>query len=177
VKLFFYGTNRRENREKAGLGIISFAIPDIGFIFRSAQKGTALECEYQALIKLCQFVEANAGLFKGRKLEFLGDSAAVVYQVSQGGASSRFPRPPLKGFSADGGSQPGPQPRVLERILAFKKKLGFSILWVSALENRAAEQAALHPTVKNFRLPEKLDTSFLEVFKSKRNSDSGLSSF
>ena len=177
MRLYFYGTNRRENREEAGLRIISFAIPDIGFIFRSAHRGTALECEYQALVILCQFVEANAGLFQGRKLEFLGDSAAVAYQVGRAGASTRFSGQTLKGFSADTDAPSGPRPQFLERILAFQKKLGFSIGWVPALENRAAEQAALHPTVKNFPLSEKLDTSFLEAFKTKRNSEPGLSSF
>ncbi|MCI0329678.1 MAG: hypothetical protein L0196_01825 [candidate division Zixibacteria bacterium] len=176
MKLYFYGTSRRENREETGSGVISFAVPDIGFVFRSAHRGTSSECEYQALLSLCLFVEANAGVFKGQNLEFLGDSATVVYQVGRTAVSTHLSGRALRGLSTDGGVPSRPA-GVLERIRAFKKKLGFSVHWVPVLENRAAEQAALHPTVKNFPLSEKLDTSFLEAFKLKKSSDSGLSSF
>ena len=172
VKLYFYGSNRRERREESGLGIIAFAVPDIGFVFRSAHKGTALECEGYALLTLCQFVEGNTGLFKGQKLEFLGDSTAAVYQVSQPGISARAAGQSRQGLPADG--YPA---RLLERLRAFKKKLGFSIRWVPVSENRAAEQAALHPTVKNPPLSEKLNTSFLEAFGREKNTDPGLASF
>ncbi|HEU4437557.1 MAG TPA: hypothetical protein VFR89_08830, partial [candidate division Zixibacteria bacterium] len=71
----------------------------------------------------------------------------------------------------------GESSRLLERLRAFKKKLGFSLLWVPLSENRAAEEAACYPTVKNSPLSEKLNTSFLEAFGPKKNSDPGLSSF
>lgn len=177
VKLYFYGANRLERREESGLGIIAFAAPDIGFVFRSAHKGNALECEYYALLTLCQFVEANAGLFKGQKLEFLGDSTAVVYQASQPEGSLRPADRSLKASVASIHTTNGVSARLLERLRAFKKKLGFSLLWVPLSENRAAEQAVHHPTIKNSPLSEKLNTSFLEAFGSKKNSDPGLSSF
>lgn len=173
VKLYFYGANRRERREETGPGIIAFAIPDIGFIFRSAHKGTALECEYYAFLTLCQFVEANAGLFKGQKLEFLGDSTAVVYQVRRPGHSVQTSSPSLQGFPADVYATKGVPARFLERLLVFKKKLGFSILWVPFSENRAAEQAAFHPNIKNSPLSDKLNTSFLEAILPKKNPESG----
>ena len=177
MKLYFYGTNHRDKREESGLGMIAFAVPDIGFVFRSAHKGTAFECEYYALLTLCQFVEANAGLFKGQKLEFLGDSTAVVYQISQPGVPLRAAGLAIEGLPADVNPADRAPARLLERLRTFRKKLGFSLLWVPVSENRAAEQAALHPTVKNFPLSEKLNTSFLEAFGPKKNSDPGLSSF
>ncbi len=177
MKLYFYGTNHRDKREESGLGMIAFAVPDIGFVFRSAHKGTALDCEYYALLTLCQFVEANAGLFKGQKLEFLGDSTATVYQASQLGISVRAASQSLQGFPADAYPANGALMRLLERLRVFKKKLGFSLHWVPVSENRAAEQAALYPTVKNSPLSEKLNTSFLEAFEPKKNPDPGLSSF
>lgn len=177
MKLYFYGTNRLEKREEAGVGLIAFAVPEIGFFFRSAHKGNALECECYALFTLCQFVEANAGLFKGQRLDFLGDSTFVVYQTSR--REGAIPpvgqtRPTLV---SDGFNSKGAPARLSERIHDFKKKLGFSIRWVPLSENRAAEQAAGHPTVKDFPLSEKLNTSFLEAFGPKKSSDPGLSSF
>jgi len=177
VKLFFYGTNRLNRREESGLGIIAFAVPDIGFVFRSAHRGSALECEYYALLTLCQFVEANAGFFNGQKLEFLGDSAAVVYQAGQTKGLFRPNGQSLTASAAPVLPPHGATIRLLERLWAFKKKLGFSLLWVPLSENRAAALAALHPTVKNSLLTEKLNTSFLEVYKPKKNADSGPASF
>ena len=177
VKLYFYGTNRLDRREESGLGVIAFAIPDIGFVFRSAHKGNALECEYYALLTLCQFVEANAGLFKGQKLEFLGDSTAAVYQTSQPDGLFRPAEHPLKVSGTPVPAANGAAARLLERLRSYKKKLVFSLFWVPVSENRAASQATLHPTIKDSPLTEKLNTSFLEVFKSKRNADPGPSSF
>jgi hypothetical protein len=175
VKLYFYGTNRRETREEIGLGVIAFAVPDIGFVFRSAHKGSALDCEYYALFTLCQFVEANTGLFKGQKLEFLGDSTAVVYQAGRPEGSfhpvdhsSTASVPP----TTNGSATP-----ILDRLRAFKKKIGFSLLWVPLSENRAAERSVHHPTIKNSPLTEKLNTSFLEAFEPKKNPDPGRLSF
>ena len=177
VKLYFYGSNRLERREENGVGIITFAIPDIGFLFRSAHRGNALECEYHALLTLCRFVEANTVLFKGQRLEFLGDSTAAVYQVSRPAGSFRLVDHSLKDSAAPLPMANGESSRLLERLRAFKKKLGFSLLWVPLSENRAAEEVACYPTVKNFPLSEKLNTSFLEAFGPKKNSDPGLSSF
>lgn len=177
MKLYFYGTNRREKREETGPGIIAFAIPDIGFIFRSAHKGSALECEYYAFLTLCHFVEANVGLFKGQKLEFLGDATAVVYQVRHPGHSVQTSSPSFQGLPADVYATKGIPARFLERFLAFKKKLGFSILWVPLSENRAAEQATLHPNIKNSPLSDKLNTSFLETIIPKKNPESGFPPF
>lgn len=176
MKLYFYGSNRREKREESGFGIIAFAVPDIGFIFRSAHKGPALDCEYFALLTLCQFVETNAGLFKEQKLEFLGDSTTVVYQLSRPEVSSRFAPQSLQALSAEDHANGNVPAHLLERLRAFKRKLGFSLLWVPLSENRAADEAARHPTAKNSPLSEKLNTSFLEAFKSKKNSNPGLSS-
>ncbi len=177
VKLYFYGTNRLDRREEGGLGMIAFAVPDIGFVFRSAHKGNALECEYYALLTLCQFVEANAGLFKGQKLEFLGDSTAVVYQASQPDSSLRLADTSLRTATLPVPATNGATARLLERLRAFKKKLGFSLLWIPLSENRAAEQAIHHPILRNSPLPEKLNTSFLEAFEQKKSHDPGHSSF
>ncbi|MCI0405998.1 MAG: hypothetical protein L0209_08005 [candidate division Zixibacteria bacterium] len=177
MKLYFYGSNRRETREEIGLGLIAFAVPDIGFVFRSAHKGNALECEHYALLTLCQFVEANAGLFKGQKLEFLGDSTAVVYQAGRPEGSFRVADHSSKDTAISPPAANGASARLLERLRAFKKKIGFSLFWVPLSENRAAEQTVHHPTVKNSPLSEKLNTSFLEAFGPKKNSDPGFSSF
>lgn len=152
--MYFFGTNRSENKEEVGSGMIAFAVPDVGFVFRSVHRGAALECEYQALLALCRFVEANPGIFKGQKLEVLGDSTAVVYQVS------------LKDLSVNGVQQ------LRDQALAFKRKLGFSILWMPRQENRAALEMTSQPTIKN-KL--ELKTDFLETFKPRKNSENRFS--
>lgn len=175
MKLYFFGSNRRETREETGTGIIAFAIPDIGFVFRSAHQGTALDCEYQALLTLCQFTEANGDLFKGQKLEILGDSPAVVYAMGCLRPNPIGGQPFGPVVSSSARPEFAPERRFLARILAFKKKLGFSILWVPPAENRAADGAGSHPTLKDSALIEKLNTSFLEAFKPEKNREPGLS--
>ncbi|HXF48027.1 MAG TPA: hypothetical protein VNL73_01210 [Verrucomicrobiae bacterium] len=176
VKLYFYGSNRLERREESGVGIIAFAVPDFGFLFRSAHRGSALECELYALLTLCQFVEANSELLKGQKLEFLGDSAAAIYQASQPEGSFHSVDHSLRSASVSPAHASGnPSARLFERLRAFRKKLGFSLLWVPVSENRAATEAVSHPTIKNSPLVGKLNTSFLESFK--RNPGPGPSTF
>lgn len=176
VKLYFYGSNRLGRREESGVGIIAFAVPDIGFLFRSAHRGSALECELYALLILCQFVEANSELLKGQKLEFLGDSAAAVYQANQPeGMSHSADRSLLSTTVGPVHPSNGTTVQLVERLRAFRRKLGFSLLWVPVSENRAATEAAFHPTIKNSPLVGKLNTSFLESFK--RNPGPGRSTF
>jgi len=159
MKLFFFGSNRQNRPEEVGWGVIAFAAPDIGFVFRSAHWGTALECEYQALLALCRFVEANAAVFKAQKLEVLGDSTAVVYQLS-------LPLDSLNGSEKLQGFPPTPTILHLrEQALQFKKKLGFSVFWVPPAENRAAREVGSQPTIKE-KL--KLNTEFLETFKTNK---------
>jgi hypothetical protein len=178
VKLYFYGSNRLERREDSGVGIIAFSVPDIGFLFRSAHRGNTRECELYALLTLCQFVEANSGLFKGQKLEFLGDSVAAVYQASQPEGPFHSVDRSLIAASVDPVHASGsPSARILERLRAFRKKLAFSLLWVPFSENRAAVPATHHPTIKNSPLSGKLNTSFLEAFGPGKSSDPGLSFF
>jgi len=156
MKLFFFGSNRQDRPEEVGWGVIAFAAPDIGFVFRSAHRGTGLECEYQALLALCRFVEANGAVFKAQKLEVMGDSTAVVYQLSLPFDLSNGSEM-LRGFPIIPAILP-----LREQALQFKKKLGFSVFWVPPAENRAARKVGSQPTIKEKM---KLNTEFLETFK------------
>jgi hypothetical protein len=159
VKLYFYGSNRKIDRDESGSGVIAFAVPDIGFVFRSAHRGDALECEYFALLTLSRFVEANAKIFKGQKLEFMGDSTAVVHRV--GGSAGPLVISPILRLGLH------------KQALVFKKKLGFSLHWVPLKENRAALELNMQPTVKSQSLASELVTDFLGVEHFKKPGSSG----
>lgn len=153
MKLYFYGSNRKDDRDETGSGVIAFAVPDIGFVFRSAHRGDALECEYFALLTLCRFVEANGKIFKNQKLEFMGDSTAVVHRV--GNSADPLANTPVLRLGLH------------KQALLFKKKLGFNLHWVPFKENRAALELTLQPTLKGRSLTAELVTDFLgvELFK------------
>lgn len=157
--VFFFGSDRNEKRDQVGRGVIAFCIPDVGFVFRSTHLGGALECEYQALIALCRFVEANGKMFKGRRLEFLCDTTAVVHRL---------------GAPVDPAAPARPDHSRLQRqAAALKRKLGFTLHWIPAKDNRAALHIALQPTVMGAALVSELVTDFLEAFKPKQVPSTG----
>lgn len=159
MKLFFFGSNRNEKRDQTGRGVIAFCVQDIGFVFRSTHWGDALECEYQALLALCRFVEANGKIFRGQRLEFLCNSTAVVHRL---------------GAPVDPAAPAYPDHSRLQRqAVVFKKKLGFTLHWIPVKENRAALHIALQPTVKGTALASELVTDILGTFKPKRTPSTG----
>jgi hypothetical protein len=82
MECFFYGTIREIEVKERFNGVLSFAIPDLGFIFRAQFKGTPAECEYASLLALLEFIEQNPNLFKSKRIEIYGDSFTVVHQVN-----------------------------------------------------------------------------------------------
>jgi len=82
MECFFYGTIREGEEKERFNGVVSFAIPDLGIVFRAQFKGFPAECEYASLLALLEFVEQNPNLFKSRRIEIFGDSFLVVHQVN-----------------------------------------------------------------------------------------------
>lgn len=120
MKCYFYGTKANDNTDARGVGIISFAIPDIGVVYRTKCKGDRIECEYMALFALLEFLDSNSEAMTNQNLDLLGDSAVVVYQLN-----GKMPV-----FS-----------RLIEyyrRIEQFRDKLKFKVSWTPTSLNRAA---------------------------------------
>lgn len=84
MKCYFHGSVNGEDKLSKQMGTVSFAIPDLGVIFRSRWMGNLIECQYAALLSLLQFLENNKGLLKDGTIKILSDASIVVYQLSQG---------------------------------------------------------------------------------------------
>ena len=120
MKCYFHGINPSEEAGTREGGIISFAVPDIGVIYRTRCTGDRLECEYLALAALLEFLDSNSDIIANQNLEILGDSAVVVYQLN-----GKIPV----------------LSRVLKhyrRIEQYKNRLKFKVSWIPQSLNRAA---------------------------------------
>lgn len=82
MRCHVWGTNNEIDRTTNGRGVACFAIPDWGLQFRAAQDGTALLCEYAALLALLRFVENNPKVFEDQRIEILSDSFQLVEQLA-----------------------------------------------------------------------------------------------
>jgi hypothetical protein len=124
MKCYFYGSNLLPDKLAKNRGLISFAIPDYGVLFRSQYEGNRYECEYAAAIALIRFVQLNQEHFQGKALELLTDSPIVVYQVNNRIATTKTLQ------------------RFRDLIFFYKRKLSFELVWVPASMNRASTPVA-----------------------------------
>jgi len=110
--------------------ITCFAIPDLGVYFRTRRKGERFECEYLALLTLLEFLNVNSEAIQGQKLEILGDSAVIAYQLTNKMpvASKLLP--------------------YLRRVLEFRNKFNFEVSWLPHALNRAARPIEALPPLK-----------------------------
>lgn len=83
MKCFFHGSVLGDDQLAKQTGTVSFAIPDIGVIFRSRWVGSLLECQYAALLSLLRFIETNNKLFKDQNIEILSDASVIIYQLTK----------------------------------------------------------------------------------------------
>lgn len=119
TKCYFHGSNLHEERLVRSVGIISFAVPDYGVLFRAQFEGNRYECEYTAGIALIRFLQLNQTYFQGKELQLLTDSPIVVYQVNRKISAVRSLQ------------------RLRDVFLFYKRKLGFDIQWIPTAMNRA----------------------------------------
>lgn len=108
-------------------GVISFAVPELGILFRCAATGGRPELESLAFLSFLRFAEHNRELFAKRKLCILSDFPVLVYLVNTGTA-------------LDTGSR-----AVLEESKRFAKSISFQMKWVESRLNRACDSAAEIP--------------------------------
>jgi len=131
IKCFISAKTLVQDKETRQNGLISFAIPDLGILFKARYFGSYYELEYISLLALLHFIEKNYKAFEGQKINVLCSSSLLVYQMSENSLCQRE----------------------LERhrnlALAYKKKLKFSLSWVPESENRAQSGMMDLPPLKN----------------------------
>ncbi|MFQ6002417.1 MAG: hypothetical protein ACE5KJ_01590 [Candidatus Zixiibacteriota bacterium] len=100
-------------------GLASFAIPDLGILFRSSYLGSHYELEYMSLLSLLRFIELNRAAFQNHKIDIYSTSSLLVYQVNQ----NAFCEKELEKHK--------------NLAIAYKNTLNFSLSWIPQSENRA----------------------------------------
>ena len=121
MRCYIWGTNNLEDRREPGRGVIAFVLPDWGIQYRAASVGSALGCEYGALLAFLQFARDNPKVFEGQRVEICSDSVAMVEQVSR-----RIPVGPaeLKDWTL---------------VRTLRTHVPFDLVWIPPDQNRAIE--------------------------------------
>lgn len=119
ISCYFHGTNLHHEKLAVNKGIVSFAVPDYGVLFRAQHVGNRYECEYAAGMALIRFMQLNQSHFTGKGIKLLTDSPIVVYQVN----NKIITAPSLVRFR--------------DVLLFYKRKLGFELTWIPTTMNRA----------------------------------------
>ncbi len=134
MRCYFYGSVGGEDQLVRQAGTVSFAVPDIGVIFRSRWSGNLLECQYAALLSLLRFIETNAKLFKDKNIDILTDASVIVYQLSKDTFIFKNIEPYYR------------------LVQTYKSKFPFSLHWIPQKENPANhglnETPPLKPSVE-----------------------------
>lgn len=118
MKCYFY-SHCLSNPECRGPGVVSFVVPELKISFRAKYMGTEIECRYAALLALLEFADINPRLFKEKILQIYSDSQPVVGQVNMQLNCARELEP------------------FLNRALAYKEKVPYSLNWIRLRENPA----------------------------------------
>jgi len=130
MQCFFYGLTQSDDPLVSSLGTVSFAVPDIGVIFRSRWQGNLYECQYAALLSLLQFIETNEKVFKADTIEIYSDSPVVIYQLTKGGPIAKALRP------------------FYQAVKQFNTKFSFKVNWIPQKENPACNGICNIPPLK-----------------------------
>lgn len=131
IKCFISAKTPEQDKDKRQSGLVSFAIPDLGVLFKSKHLGSFYELEYMSLLSLLRFIELNHKAFEKLKISILCSSPLLVYQMSENTLCQ------------------GDLRQHRNMALAYKKKLNFSLSWVPESENRAQNGMMDLPPVKN----------------------------
>ena len=119
MKCYFHGSVIGDDKTSRQIGTVSFAIPDLGVIFRSRWMGNLLECQYAALLSLLQFIENNTKILGKKELQILSDASVVVYQLTKDTFVLKNIEPYYR------------------KVQTYKSKFPFRIHWLPEKENVA----------------------------------------
>lgn len=119
LKCYFSVRVSEQDKGKKQNGLICFALPEIGVLFKTRIVGSFFELEYISLLSLLRFIELNQKAFENLKLSILCSSPLLVYQMNENSGCQSEIRP------------------LRSLVLAFKRKLNFTLSWIPEGENRA----------------------------------------
>ncbi len=151
-----YFTAKPESTDEPGKKrvLTSFAIPDLGVLFRTHYSGEVDECNYISLLKLLKFVESNPKVFDNHKIQVYSHEPQIVYQVNgKIPCGERLQK--LNGLA-----------------LLYKAKLKYSLDWVHLKDNKAEKGIIDQPQTK-ILLPlnfDELDDSLKKRMKPRSNT-------
>ena len=135
IKCFIAAKTNHQDKSIRQKGLVSFAIPDLGVLFRTSSLGSHYELEYMSLLSLLRFIELNRPAFENQKIDIYSTNSLLVYQVSQ----NAFCEKELE--------------RHKNLAVAYKNTLNFSLSWIPQSENRAEKGMLDLPPLKNsFRM-------------------------
>jgi len=141
IKCFISAKTNHWDKSVKQRGLVSFAIPDLGILFRTYCLGTYYELEYMSLLSLLRFIELNREAFENQKIDVYSTSSLLVYQVSQ----NAFCEKELE--------------RYKNLAIAYKNTLNFSLNWIPQSENRAEKgMLDLPPLKTSFKMNLSLDS-------------------
>jgi hypothetical protein len=146
MKCYFSAKSESKDKSKEERILISFAIPELGVLFRTHYTGNFYECTYISLLKLLKFIETNPEVFEKGKIEVLSHDPAIVYQVNQKTA-------------CDGSLE-----KLNGLALLYKRRLKYSLNWIPLNENKA-EKGLLDQPQSRSQVP----LNFCELDESIRN--------
>jgi len=118
MELYFASLDNSD-KNATGKNLISFSIPDIGLNFKAPFAAEEMALDYASLLTLLEFVDVNPQLFSNRALEVYCHNFDLVEQVE-------------KKVVMDASLVP-----FLQKALAYRKKLNFSLNWVPRPDNPA----------------------------------------
>jgi hypothetical protein len=119
MRCYFHGSVNGRDQLARQIGTVSFAIPDLGVIFRSRWNGNLIECQYAALLSLLKFIENNNKAFNDEEVEILSDASVVIYQLTK----DTFILKSIEPF--------------YRLVQSYKLKFPFKVKWIPDRENSA----------------------------------------
>jgi hypothetical protein len=119
MKCYFFAGKSSLNFDN-NLGIVSFAVPDVGVICREICAGDHIQLGYRSLLRLLRFLRDNRDSLATGQFDIFSDSLPVLYQLD-----GRIPSPKIV------------RPYQLE-VKAVRKSIPFKLAWIPARLNRAA---------------------------------------
>jgi hypothetical protein len=114
-----YVSGQKENK-KSKRGVISFAVPEYGILFRCGIDGGMADLNVIALLTFLRFAEHNREIFIKRELHIYSDFPLLVYLMNEGSLRE-------KGLEV-----------VRRQAQKYARGFVYKVKWISRTDNRAA---------------------------------------
>jgi hypothetical protein len=150
IKCYIAAKTNLRDRIVRQHGLISFAIPDLGILFRVRAFGSHYELEYMSLLSLLRFIELNRSAFENHKINIYSTSSLMVYQVNQ----NAFCQKEVEKHK--------------NLAVAYKNTLKFSLSWIPESANKAESGMLDLPPFKSSL---KMNLSFDSGLKAEGQDD------